>query len=433
VVCLSKNDQERKKSNASPEASRFHTTLPLDNATTISDDEYKLMVRHKAGMRSTDKPLPDLCHHCRKPISDSIEDSWHPVFCKHHIPTASNQKHNEIAELIADTARKVGAGYVQKETRPPCSEADKKRMDLRIELGLGKRLLVDVTARAFKATSRRTKPHRLFEEAERDKTAKYRDMVQQEHGEFYPFVVNELGKLGPKATQFLSLLWSYGEVSGGKSKSEMQTIRNCFYSSLIGILTNKSMKTAASDLGMMVYMKGRQLMQDAKSAGLMRDFKAELRDRIARQQPDIVPMQDELSEQSELEDEEDASMPDADSKESKAIASPTWLSEQLNFGNMAPSQTQRGQSRQADAQSHSSSSLSHANIPASAQSTQLQQQNASVNNLSVAPLKNQSGQLMLQTDSSAASPSSHMDDDELMWPEPVQGSSSGSEPSASSS
>jgi hypothetical protein len=411
-------EAERRKSNATPESSRFHTTLPLTKETTVKDTEFKLMTRQKMGLKSTEQALPDQCHLCKRPISDSVEDSWHPVYCKSAIPTEMNHKHNEIVKLLARTVAQTG-GVASTELRPPCSEEDKRRMDLVVQYGLDKEKAVDVTIRAVKASSRRSKPDKLFHEAERDKLNKYSDLLELHDYEFFPFVINEYAAIGPKGKQFAELMWKQADLRG-MPKGELQAVRNSFYSQLAMIIAKESMKPTCARIGQLVYQRSKQDKQRNESAGLLREFKAEISDRMGWQQSERDQMCDELSEQSELDDEEDTPMPDADTKESKESPSPAWLSEQLTFGVNS-------------ALSHSSSTLSHASIPALAQSTQLQQQSVSVNNFSVAPSKNQSGQPMLQTDSSAASSSSHMDDDELMWHEPVQGSRSGSEPSASSS
>ena len=52
-----KVDEQRIIANAAPEASLFWTTLPMTDATTLHDADFKTTVRLKLGRRAIERPL----------------------------------------------------------------------------------------------------------------------------------------------------------------------------------------------------------------------------------------------------------------------------------------------------------------------------------------------------------------------------------------
>jgi hypothetical protein len=285
-------DKERIASNSSPESSRFHTTLPLTKQTTIEDSAYILMLRHKMGVKATEQPLPDNCRLCQREITDSVEDTWHPLFCKSLVPTEMNQKHNAVVRTVASAIESAG-GTAEIEVKKPCTFDDKLRIDIRGTLGLMKRALVDVTCRSFKAPSRRDHPERMIDDAERDKAKKYEAFAKEEQGEVFPFVLNELGKLGPRANELMALVWKHAE-SSGMTPVQVHKLRNEFYSTLSCINASSSMKSVATHLSRLCYDKWKQQQQEAKSERLELGWLDELKS---------APMKDHQRLQQERKDE----------------------------------------------------------------------------------------------------------------------------------
>ena len=284
-------DKERRKANGTPEASWFHRTLPLTARTTIPNGEYRLKVRQKFGMRASNLPNPEKCLDCGTELSNSDEDTWHPLSCKRYVPTDQSQKHHEVVQLIATTVAEIG-GAARVEQRQPCSPNDKQRMDVIAYVGMANPpFLVDVTNRTFMAPSRRDKPDRMIAEAEAEKKKKYKDYQEQGYpgSKIVPFVTDEIGRIGPDGRSFMTEVWSYGENSG-KPKEDVQAIRQRFYADLSCTLVMKSMEVEQKGLDRMHYAYFKQQRKKQKTQELERKLVETLQDnhsdiRMSPEQP----------------------------------------------------------------------------------------------------------------------------------------------------
>ena len=234
--------------------------------TTMSDECYRLQLRQKFGLRATDRPLPDQCPQCNKVIPDTVQGSWHPTYCKSDVPISMNARHNEVVKLIARTMATVGINCAM-EIRPPCSENDRRRIDIKAQPALSSNLFIDVTIRSMKAPSRTGKEAKLHHEAERDKGKKYADLAKGESARVLAFVVDELGKIGPQGNELMTIMWTTAETNG-MSKPEVEELRKSFQESVSGIMTN-ALKTPHQRLSAMAYRQSKKLRDEAESAKLL--------------------------------------------------------------------------------------------------------------------------------------------------------------------
>jgi hypothetical protein len=83
----------------------------------------------------------------------------------------------------------------------------------------------------------------------------------------FPFVVNELGRLGPRANELMSLMWKHAETNGMKP-ADVQKLRNEFYSTLSCVTASSSMKSVAAHLSRLCYDKWKQQQHESKSERL---------------------------------------------------------------------------------------------------------------------------------------------------------------------
>ena len=257
-------DKERRKANATAEASKFLTTLPRSDITTMQDEPYKRNVRHRFGMRATERQMPSSCPLCDTALTNSDNDTWHPLSCRHFVPTAQNRKHNAVVQLLTATVQELG-GMTVTETRPACSPNDQRRMDAKLWLN-DQEFWLDATNRTLKAPSKRDKPERVISDAEKEKIAKYEDLRRKHspRAKMVPFVTDEYGRIGPEAQKMMKEVWSFAENSSHKSKEELHEMRSSFYSKLNFILANRNMDVVGQGLGALGYAAWKQESREAK-------------------------------------------------------------------------------------------------------------------------------------------------------------------------
>ena len=42
---------------------------------------------------------------CDTALTNSDNDTWHPLSCRHFVPTAENRKHNAVVQLVTATVQ----------------------------------------------------------------------------------------------------------------------------------------------------------------------------------------------------------------------------------------------------------------------------------------------------------------------------------------
>ncbi len=210
-------EANRLDSVATAESSAWIDAIPSSPARRILDEDWTIAVKKRLGQRSYNGPVPTTCCLCKADLTKDRDPTWHPLSCKHLIPTMANRRHNKINRTIKVHAEPMEAA-VAAEYRPPCSES-KKRIDADVLIpGVGA-VLIDVSVRRAEAASRSGSSEKMFKDAERDKINKYKDMAKDRSAEVLPFIIDEYGRFGPAAHSFLDKLMASAAGSEARDQS----------------------------------------------------------------------------------------------------------------------------------------------------------------------------------------------------------------------
>jgi hypothetical protein len=131
--------------------------------------------------------------------------------------------------------------------------------------------LVDVTVRNTYAPSRRRNPSAMFKEAERDKTTKYEAMAKEWNGRVVPFVMNQYGKLGPIAKQYVDQLAAFAERSG-RSSMPGRDIRSKLLTELCMTNARTSMRIVLADAAALARLHTQKRLEQAAMSHAMIDI-----------------------------------------------------------------------------------------------------------------------------------------------------------------
>ena len=147
--------------------------------------------------------MPERCH-CG---ADLTVDPWHPL--SHSGGNSEGiMGHNDIVKVLCSEIERAG-GKAWTEPRFQLHHSDDEHTDIRFSLG-GQLIYVDVTVvhpTAATYLARATQgPLRAAASAEAAKNRQYLARAEQEHAQFFPFVVETFGGFGKLARQLVKLI-----------------------------------------------------------------------------------------------------------------------------------------------------------------------------------------------------------------------------------
>ena len=181
--------------------SALATSLPLgpnrpNNAARV------MAMRMRAGL-PPGQNMPERCH-CG---ADLTVDPWHPL--SHSGGNSEGiMGHNDIVKVLCSEIERAG-GKAWTEPRFQLHHSDDEHTDIRFSLG-GQLIYVDVTVvhpTAATYLARATQgPLRAAASAEAAKNRQYLARAEQEHAQFFPFVVETFGGFGKLARQLVKLI-----------------------------------------------------------------------------------------------------------------------------------------------------------------------------------------------------------------------------------
>ena len=181
--------------------SALATSLPLGPNRPNNAARFMAM-RMRAGL-PPGQNMPERCH-CG---ADLTVDPWHPL--SHSGGNSEGiMGHNDIVKVLCSEIERAG-GKAWTEPRFQLHHADDEHTDIRFSLG-GQLIYVDVTVvhpTAATYLARATQgPLRAAASAEAAKNRQYLARAEQEHAQFFPFVVETYGGFGKLARQLVKLI-----------------------------------------------------------------------------------------------------------------------------------------------------------------------------------------------------------------------------------